>query len=136
LEIIRRNIELEARLIDDLLDLTRIARGKLELNMAHANLHAVLEQALAICQTEIESKNQVLDLDLRAKHHQSSMDPVRMQQVLWNLIRNAIKFTPARGSISIRTWNASSKSICVEVTDNGLGFEPNTHGSSVDLGWV
>ncbi|QIF02825.1 PAS domain-containing hybrid sensor histidine kinase/response regulator [Roseimicrobium sp. ORNL1] len=125
LEIIRRNIELEARLIDDLLDLTRIARGKLELNMASSDLHGVLEQALAICQTEVESKNQVLDLELQAKHHQSSMDPVRMQQVLWNLIRNAIKFTPAKGSISIRTWNKSPKSICVEVSDNGIGFEPD-----------
>lgn len=125
LEIIHRNIELEARLIDDLLDLTRIARGKLELNMAHADLHAVLEQALAICQTEVESKNQVLDLELGATHHQSSMDPVRIQQVLWNLIRNAIKFTPAKGSISIRTWNESSKNICVEVADNGIGFEPD-----------
>jgi CheY-like chemotaxis protein len=112
-------------LIDDLLDLTRIARGKLELNLAQADLHAVLEQALAICQSEIESKGQVLDLNLRAKHHGGSMDPVRMQQVLWNLIRNATKFTPSGGSISIRTWNDSPKHISVEVTDTGIGFEPD-----------
>jgi PAS domain S-box-containing protein len=125
LEIIRRNIELEARLIDDLLDLTRIARGKLELNRAQADLHAVLEQALAICLPEIESKGQVLALDLRATHYLGSMDPVRMQQVLWNLIRNATKFTPPSGSIAIRTWNDSPKSISVEVTDTGIGFEPD-----------
>lgn len=124
LEVIRRNVELEARLIDDLLDLTRIARGKLELSMDQTNLHEVLELALAICKPEIEIKEQKLNLRLEATHTVGSMDPVRIQQVLWNIIRNATKFTANGGSISIRTWNDSPKTIAVEVHDTGIGFEP------------
>jgi signal transduction histidine kinase len=93
---IRRNIELETRLIDDLLDLTRIANGKLELYPSQIDLHAVLSRAVDVCRANMDAKQQRIELRLKARQTQTTADPVRLQQVLWNLLRNAIKFTPKR----------------------------------------
>ncbi len=124
LNLIRRNVELEARLIDDLLDLTRIAKGKLELQSGMVDVHALIKRALEICLTEFSSKSQTITLDLAAKIHQTEADSVRLQQAMWNLIRNAAKFTGSKGSIRIRTRNPSPGFILFEVEDTGIGFEP------------
>ncbi|MEO6567211.1 MAG: ATP-binding protein [Opitutaceae bacterium] len=123
LTVIRRNIELEARLIDDLLDLTRIARGKLELRLALTDVHTVVQGAIAICQAEITSKRLQLRYQAGAVNAVANADGVRLQQAVWNLLRNAVKFTPDGGAVEIRTGNRGG-SIFVEVKDTGMGFEP------------
>ena len=100
---IRRNVELEAHLIDDLLDVTRIDHGKIELHLEVINAHATLREALEVCQPEAEAKGLEVSIALRAKAHTIWADPVRLQQVFWNLIKNAIKFTPDGGWVGVRT---------------------------------
>jgi HAMP domain-containing protein/signal transduction histidine kinase len=124
LHMIRRNVELEARLIDDLLDLTRIDRGKVQLNFEIVDAHTLLQSALEICQAEIDRKHLARSLNLRARKVHLQADPARLQQIFWNLINNALKFTPEQGQISISTRNDSNGQLVVEITDTGLGIEP------------
>jgi PAS domain S-box-containing protein len=126
LTMIRRNVELEARLIDDLLDLTRIAQGKMELNSKEMDLHTIVERAVEICRSEFKGKSQKVRLQLNAVKHRSIGDAVRFQQAVWNLIRNAVKFTPERGSIVIRTGNVGADRFSVTVRDSGIGFQPGS----------
>ncbi len=121
IEVIRRNVELEARLIDDLLDITRIAHGKLQLTPESLNAHRAIHRALEICQREIDLKHLEVRLDLAASAFHVRADPARFQQVLWNLIKNAVKFTP-RGSITIRSLNNGSGRLIIEVADTGIGI--------------
>lgn len=125
LQMIRRNIEMEARLIDDLLDLTRISRGKIELHFEALDAHVALRRALEICQSEIAAKRQELSLGLWAQQHVVWADPARMQQVFWNLIRNAVKFTPDGGRIALRTANDAQGRLEVQVSDTGIGIPPH-----------
>lgn len=127
LEIIRRNVELEARLIDDLLDITRIAHGKLQLTPEIINAHRAIHRALEICQKDIHSKDLAVIVDLQADEHHVKADPARFQQVLWNLIKNAVKFTE-KGSITIRSKNTERRRLVVEVIDTGIGMEPERIG--------
>ncbi|HEX2974125.1 MAG TPA: ATP-binding protein, partial [Tepidisphaeraceae bacterium] len=118
------NVELEARLIDDLLDLTRIAKGKLQLREETINLHALLARSLKTsCDSETYRKHQHITLEPAATEHHVSADPGRLQQVFWNLIRNAIKFTPRGGQIRIRTSNERPGWVRVEVCDTGIGIK-------------
>ena len=126
LSLIKRNVELEARLIDDLLDLTRIAKGKLELHLRKLDFHTIVHRAVEICRSEFSSKSQVMNLHLEAEQYHTEGDAVRIQQAIWNLIRNAAKFTPAKGSITIRTRNPSPNMILLEVEDTGIGFEESS----------
>ncbi len=121
LEIIRRNVELEARLIDDLLDITRIAHGKLQLTPETINAHRAIHRALEICHNDIVAKRLEVRLDLAASSHYVKADPARFQQVLWNLIKNAVKFT-ARGSITISSTNNGAGRLIIEVSDTGIGI--------------
>ena len=121
---IRRNVELEARLIDDLLDVTRIGRGKLDLHLEILDVHVALRTTLELCQTDIEAKKLEISLALRAKDHLVWADSARLQQVFWNLIKNAVKFTPDEGSIGLRTSDAGPGRIVIEVADTGEGIEP------------
>ncbi len=122
LKLIRRNVELEARLIDDLLDLTRIAHGKMELQFKRMDFHVLIHRALEICRPEFNAKSQKIILDLNAREHHGVSDAVRIQQAVWNLIRNAAKFTPEHGIITIRTANTAQGKISIEVQDTGIGF--------------
>jgi len=126
LHMIRRNVELEARLIDDLLDLTRIDRGKVQLNFEVVDAHTLLQNALEICQAEIDRKHLRRSLDLRARKVHLRADPARLQQIFWNLINNAVKFTSSDGQISISTSNTSMGELRVEIADTGLGIEPES----------
>jgi PAS domain S-box-containing protein len=126
LNLIKRNVELEARLIDDLLDLTRISKGKLELHLRELDFHTLIQRAVEICRSEFSSKSQTLTLNLEARQYQSEGDSVRIQQAIWNLIRNAAKFTAEKGLIVIRTRNPAPDKIVLEVEDNGIGFEPDS----------
>jgi PAS domain S-box-containing protein len=119
---IRRNIELETRLIDDLLDLNRVTSGKMHLQVQPTRLHAVLTQAIQTCASETAAKKLAIQLDLQADNDLVNADPARLQQTFWNLLRNAAKFTPEGGSIFIRTENSGSL-VRLEVRDTGVGIE-------------
>ncbi len=123
LQMIRRNVELEARLIDDLLDLTRISRGKVQLNFEVVDAQTLLQNALEIYQVEIDRKHLALRLDLAAQKVHLRADSARLQQIFWNLIGNAVKFTPPEGIISVSTSNSSDDQLRVEIADTGLGIE-------------
>jgi PAS domain S-box-containing protein len=122
------NVQLESRLIDDLLDLTRITRGKIELRRETVDAHRLLRDALDIARKDMEEKKIELVMELGATLHHVWVDPVRIQQVLWNLINNAVKFTNAGGRITIRTSN-KKKRFSFEVADTGLGIEPEKQHS-------
>ncbi|HSI15093.1 MAG TPA: hybrid sensor histidine kinase/response regulator, partial [Chthoniobacter sp.] len=116
-----RNIELEARLIDDLLDLTRITRGKLRLDLQALDAHELLRACLGFVQPDIEAQGLQLALGLNAAEHWVEADPVRLQQVFWNVLRNAVKFSLSGGDISLRTTNRNGQFV-VEITDTGVGI--------------
>jgi PAS domain S-box-containing protein len=120
-QMMRRNVELEARLIDDLLDLTRIVKGKLPLQFEVADVHALLSAVTRIYQSEIHAKQLKLDLQLEAERHFARVDPARLQQVFWNILKNATKFTPEEGRIGIKTSNEDGE-IKVLFTDEGIGM--------------
>ncbi|MEP6685291.1 MAG: ATP-binding protein [Verrucomicrobiota bacterium] len=123
LEVIRRNVELEARLIDDLLDVTRIAKGKLQLTFESVCVHEILHRAYEICLEEITTRKQKVEFNLRAKRSFVSGDPARLQQIFWNVIKNSVKFTPEGGQIRIETTNPSEETIEIAITDTGIGIE-------------
>lgn len=124
LHMVCRNVELEARLIDDLLDLTRIARGKLQLQLQKADAHDLLHHALEIVRADITARHLQLSVALDARSHEVNVDPSRLQQVFWNVVRNACNFTGESGLISIRTTNPSPATLSIEITDSGIGIEP------------
>jgi two-component system CheB/CheR fusion protein len=124
LKMIRRNIETEARLVDDLLDLTRISRGKIELHYEVVDLHETVRAAIGMFQPAMDAKSMEVTTALRAKMHHVWADPGRVQQVLLNLVSNAVKFTPANGRIAIRSANDDAGGVEIEVTDSGAGIEP------------
>jgi PAS domain S-box-containing protein len=131
LEIVRRNVEVEARLIDDLLDVTRITNGKLELHIERVRVAAVVEEVAGVCRAELEAKHLSLELDPGAEGIEVAADGIRVTQVLWNLVKNSIKFTPEGGTITIRTRTESqgeSKRLVIEVQDTGMGMEPGEMG--------
>ena len=123
LAMIKRNIDLETRLIDDLLDLNRVTSGKMRLEMQPTHVHAVLTQAMQTCASETSAKKLRIQLDLLADSDLVNADPARLQQTFWNLLRNAAKFTPEGGSIFIRSESINGK-VQLEVRDTGIGIEP------------
>jgi signal transduction histidine kinase len=123
LEVIRRNVELEARLIDDLLDVTRIAKGKLQLSFEVVNAHEILRRAHEICREDIGAKNIETVFQFDAEDIYVEGDPARLQQVFWNLIKNSVKFTPANGRITIATQNPAPQEIVIKISDTGIGIE-------------
>ncbi|HEY1048889.1 MAG TPA: PAS domain-containing sensor histidine kinase, partial [Prosthecobacter sp.] len=125
LEMIQRNITLEGKLVDDLLDITRITRGMLKLDLAPVDLHQVIRHAHDICLPDIEAKRQVVDLALEAKSRAFSGDTARLQQVVWNLLKNACKFSPVGSRIQVRTCDGPG-CVMLQVADRGIGLEPDS----------
>jgi PAS domain S-box-containing protein len=123
IEIIKRNVQLQARLIDDLLDLTRIARGKLHLEWEDCDAHTVIRNALETASSSMAAKKLKLSTRFEAKECHILADCIRLQQVFWNLINNAVKFTPQGGEIAIRTFNDEAGRFHFEITDTGIGIE-------------
>ena len=140
LAMIRRNVELEARLIDDLLDLTRITQGKLELHKVPTDVHEALSAALEGSRSEILGKRLRIENSLQAPDHYCLGDAARLQQIFWNLLRNAIKFTPEGGRISVSSDNPAPGTLRIRFADSGRGisaellpriFEPFVQGKQV-----
>jgi PAS domain S-box-containing protein len=121
---IRKNIELEARLIDDMLDLTRITRAKLTLDMRPVDVHIALHDAAGTVRADVDSKNIELTLNLTAKTRIVCGDAVRLRQIFWNVLKNAAKFTPERGKILVETRTLTDERLVVVVSDTGIGMEP------------
>src|SRR5437016_1157615 len=124
LAMIRRNVELESQLIDDLLDLTRIAKDKLQLRFGPLDAHDVINNVVEICRPEAQSRNLKLHLNLRGGAHHISGDAAKYQQIVWNLLKNAIKFTADSGEITISSSNPEPQLLAIAVHDTGIGIEP------------
>jgi len=124
LAMIRRNVELESQLIDDLLDLTRIAKDKLQLRFGPLDAHEVINNVVEICQPEAQARNLKLHLNLRGGAHHISGDAAKYQQIVWNLLKNAIKFTADSGEITISSSNPEPQLLAIAVHDTGIGIEP------------
>jgi two-component system CheB/CheR fusion protein len=122
LRMVHRNIEVESRLIDDLLDLTRISRGTLELDRSTQDLHQIIQAACEVCQPDLIAKRLQLVVDLRAGRHHTVGDGRRLQQVVWNLLKNAAKFTPAEGRIRIASTSHGQRFV-MTVEDSGVGID-------------
>jgi PAS domain S-box-containing protein len=120
----RRHVALEVQLIDDLLDHTRISRGKVQLQREITDVHELLRAVIAMCRPEFAAKDLEIFLHPGAEAGHVWGDAKRLHQVFWNLVKNAIKFTPAGGRIVIRTTNHGS-TLIVQVTDTGIGIAPD-----------
>jgi PAS domain S-box-containing protein len=119
--VVRQNVLAEARLIEDLLDVSRLERGKLSLKRKPSDVHEAARDALGMLTGEIAAKAFKVSVEFDAEPSLVDGDLGRLRQVFWNLLRNAIQFTPAGGSISLRSWNRPS-SVLVEVADSGIGL--------------
>jgi hypothetical protein len=122
-QMIKRNVLREARLIDDLLDVSRIASGKVALRREPADLHAIARESLEMVASEAVARQQALSVHLEATRHRVDGDAARLRQVFSNLLKNAVKFTPVGGNIAVRSWNHDDF-VVVEVSDDGRGIEP------------
>ena len=121
--VMQRNLELETRLIDDLLDVTRISSGKLQLHLEPIDANLCLRQAIEICQAEVDSKGLQLSFEPAAARHFVNGDASRLHQVCWNLIKNSVKFTPSGGRISIKTRCGDAQHVIFEFCDTGIGID-------------
>jgi PAS domain S-box-containing protein len=124
-KMMRRNIQLEMRLIDELIDLNRVTKGKISLRLETVDVHASISSVLRMYGSEIAPRGLRVTTDLAAEEHYANCDLDRLQQVFWNIIKNAAVFTPKGGRIHIRTFNLAS-SICIAFKDTGIGMSPQT----------
>ena len=128
---IRRNIQLQTRLIDDLLDVTRIENGKLALRPEAVDLEALLADCVGICGGEADAKGVAVTYEPPAQRQAKGPqavwgDPARLRQVFCNLLKNAVKFTPPGGGVTVRTAEGAAGRVSVAVSDTGVGVEPGT----------
>jgi len=124
-EIIERNVTLQARLVDDLLDAARILRGKMQIEREATSLHLLVRGVVEMFAGEMKAKNLRLVIDLDASKQSVHGDPIRLRQLFWNLIGNALKFTPDGGQVAVRSWNSDER-IAVEVENSGVGLTAAT----------
>ncbi|MDZ7956671.1 MAG: ATP-binding protein [Aulosira sp. DedQUE10] len=124
LETIERNAKLQVQLIEDLLDISRILRGKLILNVMPVDLSVVITAALETVRLAAEAKSLQIQTTLSPKVVTISADPGRLQQVVWNLLSNAVKFTPNGGQITVGLTIVENHAQ-IQVTDTGKGINPD-----------
>ncbi|MGZ8253737.1 MAG: PAS domain S-box protein [Burkholderiaceae bacterium] len=123
-EMIQRNVRLESHFIDDLLDLTRISRGTLEMDPENTDLHDVVREAISLVEPQLQAKRQRITVELGAERHVLRADRTRIVQVVWNVLNNAMKFTPPEGEVRV----ASSSTVSgfrLAVADSGIGILPD-----------
>jgi len=126
-ETMRRNVELEARLIDDLLDLTRISHGKLHLRYEQVSASRIVQDAINTCLADLKAAGLTLRRELAEPPPTICVDGARVTQILWNLLKNSIKFTPSGGSVTVRSQLQASEAgeaLVLQVQDSGIGMEP------------
>lgn len=125
LEVIERNASLQTQLIEDLLDISRISRGKLSLKISSVNLIELIETTAETVRPAAEAKSIAMELDLDRGLGIIAGDGNRLQQIFWNLFSNAIKFTPNRGSVTIKLNQIEDSHAQIQVIDSGIGIEPH-----------
>src|SRR5438874_5009729 len=125
LAMIRRNIALETQLIDDLLDLSRVINGKMVLHKRDLDVHPLVRNVVEMVKGDARDKGIEIEVELQAEHDRVNADSARLHQVIWNLLKNAIKFTPEKGRVSLRTRNDGGR-LMIEVKDNGIGIEASS----------
>lgn len=123
LDAIETGARSQAQLIEDLLDMNRIMSGKLHLDVQNVPLAAVVESALATLRPAIEAKEIRLQTTLATNVATIKGDPARLQQVVWNLVSNAVKFTPKHGKVQVLLERVNSH-VELSVADNGMGINP------------
>jgi signal transduction histidine kinase len=122
-EIIERNTRVQAQLIEDLLDISRIITGKLRLDFRTVAIRTVIEGAIESVRHQADAKHLTFDIDPGCEGESLLCDPARMQQVLWNLLSNAIKFTPDGGRVRLSVGR-EGEHIVITVSDTGEGIAP------------
>ena len=122
LDIVQRNVRAELHLIDDLLDVNRISSGTLEMSRELTDMHQAIRNAADICEADFAARRQCLSVNLGAPKWFLPGDAARLQQVVWNLLKNASKFTPVEGDIRIETRNVDGGFVFA-VIDTGVGIE-------------
>lgn len=123
IEIIERNTRLQAQLIEDLLDVSRIISGKLRLDLRPAALSSVVEAAIESVRPTADAKRITLEFHATAASDNVLVDHGRMQQVVWNLLSNALKFTPEYGRVTLEL-SATDSTLSLRVADTGAGINP------------
>src|SRR5438309_1675776 len=123
---------METRLIDDLLDVTRISKGKLDLKFATLDAHKAVLNVVEICRSEAAAKRIRVNVALRAVDYYVTADEARFQQMIWNLLKNAIKFSREAGQVTISSANESPHQLTIAVQDKGVGISPNLIGQIFD----
>ena len=149
LEMIQEHIEVETKLIDDLLELAYITSSKMPLKLKATDVHQAIRAAVSGIQADLLDANIHLSLDLSAESFRVMGSARKLEQTFWNLLRNAVKFTRPGGHVFVRTRNqspmieAGRESLRIEIEDDGIGveaevlprlFTPFTHGERVGHG--
>jgi signal transduction histidine kinase len=123
LDVIERNARAQTRLIEDLLDVSRINTGKLRLNTRVTSVAEIMDAAVEAVQTTAAAKGVDLKVDHPSPPLRLAVDPDRLQQVIWNLVSNAVKFTPARGHVRVDATQMGAH-VQLRVSDSGQGISP------------
>jgi len=124
LAMMRRNIDLQTRLLEELMDFSTVGQHKMRLRIEPIDVHEAVRFVLEICQSEITAARIEVNLDLQALGNVVLADSLRLQQIMWNLIRNAVKFSPPGSTISISSANETPGTVTLEFMDHGIGIEP------------
>jgi signal transduction histidine kinase/CheY-like chemotaxis protein len=124
LETIERNARMQAELIEDILDVSRIITGKLRIEIKPVDLPTIVEAAIDAVRPAAEAKGITLARETDQAPSTFAADPARLQQVIWNLLSNAIKFTPAGGHVALRVGGDGDGEVVIAVTDTGRGISP------------
>ena len=123
-EALRRNAQSQSQLINDLLDLSRLQRGKISLNQEPVSLPAIIDNAVETVRADATAKGINISLSVSDQLLLVDGDRLRLQQIAWNILNNAVKFTPAGGSIDIRLGSENSN-VVLAVKDTGQGIDPS-----------
>jgi two-component system CheB/CheR fusion protein len=131
-DVIRRTVMSQAKIIDDLLDLSRMHTGKLTLHCMTVQWSDIIASVAEAMRTDATLKNQTITVEIDPAASQVHADPVRVEQIVWNLVSNALKFTPEGGAIQLRL-SVDQGSGCLSVIDNGQGMEPDFVQDAFDM---
>lgn len=130
--VVRRQVALMARLVDDLLDVARVTQGKLELRRERVRTHTVIDTAIEAVRPLLERKQHRLEVDLDAADPWLHADPVRLEQVVANLLVNAAKYTHPGGHIRLDT-ELQGDALSIRVQDNGIGLQPDAQARLFEM---
>lgn len=121
LDTMDRQLTHMVRLVDDLLDISRISSGKIRLELARTSLRAALQTSIELARPAMDAAGHALHVDLPQSDLELEGDATRLAQAFGNLLNNAAKYTPPGGRISLRAWRAGEQAV-VEIADNGIGI--------------